>query len=258
LIINQHASRYGFGEEFMKNLQKTVIASSLLLVTTGAMAEDTSPVSANVAFTNDYVWRGWSQTAEDPALQGGFDYAHPGGFYLGVWGSNVDFAEDTASLGINFDEGAQLEVDVYGGYKFKAGSLDMDVGALHYAYPGAAGSLDYDWTEVYAGVGVGGFGAKLWYTNDYTGTSEDNAYYLEANYGMELGQGFGLGLHVGRSDGDFFDGGLEQTDYSVSVSKTFGGVGFKLSLMDTDTDAEIKSGPFANDGRIVLTVSKSM
>jgi uncharacterized protein (TIGR02001 family) len=251
LIINQLASRYGFGEKFMKSLQKTAIAGSLLLVTAVAVAEDKSPVVGNVAFTNDYVWRGWSQTAEDPAVQGGLDYAHPGGFYLGVWGSNVDF-EDLAT------DGAHLEVDVYGGYKFKAGSLDMDVGALHYAYPGAAGSLDYDWTEVYAGVGVGGFGAKLWYTNDYTGTSDEGAYYLEANYGMELGQGFGLGLHVGRSDGDFFDGGLDQTDYSVSLSKTFGGVGFKLSFMDTDTDAEIKSGPFANDGRVVLTVSKSM
>jgi uncharacterized protein (TIGR02001 family) len=251
----------------MKNLQKTVIASSLLLVTAGAVAEDKSPVTANVALTSDYVWRGWTQTAGDPAIQGGFDYAHtggakghegPSGFYLGIWGSNVDFAEDATTLGVNFDDGAHLEVDVYGGYKFKAGSLDMDVGALHYAYPGAASSLDYDWTEVYAGLGVGGFSAKLWYTNDYTGTSEDSAHYLEANYGMELGQGFGLGLHVGRSDGDFFDGGLEQTDYSVSLSKTFGGVGFKLSFMDTDTDAEIKSGAFANDGRVVLTVSKSM
>ena len=47
-------------------------------------------VSANVTLTSDYVWRGLGQTAGNPAIQGGFDYASDGGFYAGIWASNVE------------------------------------------------------------------------------------------------------------------------------------------------------------------------
>ena len=46
-------------------------------------------VSANVGFATDYIWRGMTQTSGDPAMSGGFDYASDGGFYAGIWGSNV-------------------------------------------------------------------------------------------------------------------------------------------------------------------------
>ena len=238
----------------MKNFQKTVIASSLLCVTAAAVAADKSPVTANVALTSDYVWRGISQSAEEFALQGGFDYAHNSGFYMGLWGSNVDFEDQTV-------DGAQLETDIYAGYGFKAGGVDLDVGVLHYAYPGAAGALDYDWTEVYFGGSFGMFSAKFSYTDDFTGPLDESAYYLEAGLNLDLGQGYGLGLHVGKSDGDWFDVvGADYVDYKISLSKEFGGFGFDLSYTDTDLDGAnaIKSGAFANDGRLVLTVSKSM
>ena len=237
----------------MKLNYKALCAGAMFLVSTMAAA-DSSPVTANVVLTNDYVWRGASQSAEEMALQGGFDYAHDSGFYLGVWGSNVDF-EDQVS------EGAQLELDLYGGYGWQAAGVDWDVGLLHYSYPGAAGALDYDWTEVYIGGGYGIFSAKYSYTDDYTGTSKDSAYYLEAGVDLELPQGIGLGLHIGKSDGDFFDASnSDYTDYKISLTKDIGGFGFDLSWTDTDASGanEIKNGAFANDGRVVLTISKSM
>ena len=47
-------------------------------------------LSANVALTSQYVFRGFSRTAEHAALQGGMD-ATCGRFYAGFWGSNLDF-----------------------------------------------------------------------------------------------------------------------------------------------------------------------
>ena len=47
-----------------------------------------------MAITSDYVYRGISQTLEEPALQGGFDVGTAFGGYLGVWGSSVNFGED--------------------------------------------------------------------------------------------------------------------------------------------------------------------
>jgi len=45
-------------------------------------AEAASPhtLTANVGLYSQYVFRGLTQTNEDPAIQGGFDYAHSSGF----------------------------------------------------------------------------------------------------------------------------------------------------------------------------------
>ncbi|MDQ7072995.1 MAG: TorF family putative porin [Gammaproteobacteria bacterium] len=79
----------------------------------------------SVALSTDYVWRGYSQTDNDPAISGSFDYAHASGFYAGTWASNVSFATDT-----------DIEIDVYAGF---GGELDnglgWDIGWLRYIYP---------------------------------------------------------------------------------------------------------------------------
>ena len=64
-------------------------AAALSLTAMAAQAE----VTGNAAVVSDYNWRGITQTSQDPALQAGIDYAHDSGFYLGAWGSNVDFGD---------------------------------------------------------------------------------------------------------------------------------------------------------------------
>ena len=95
-------------------------------------------LSANVGLTSDYVFRGFSQTAEGPAIQGGFD-ATCGIFYVGVWASSLDFASGqggTFSIDTFFD--ASLEVDTYAGIKPKTGPITWDLGVIYYAYPNAS------------------------------------------------------------------------------------------------------------------------
>ena len=94
-------------------------------------------LSGNVALTSNYKFRGQDQDmignndyaktkGFKPAIQGGFDYAFgESGFYVGNWNSSV-----------NWLQGNSIESDLYGGYKFKAGPFDLDVGALTYIYPG--------------------------------------------------------------------------------------------------------------------------
>lgn len=244
----------------MKNFQKTVIAGSLLVLAASAVAEDKSPVAANVALTTNYVWRGVSQTAENAAIQGGFDYAHDSGFYLGTWGSNVNFGNDAVTSADG--DGASMELDVYAGYKFKAGPVDLDVGAIRYMYPDANSSLDYDFTELYVGGGYGPFSLKYSNASNYQGVTTKSGSYLDAALSFELPQGFGLGLHVGKSSGDGVQAafGKKYTDYKVSLSKEVGGVGLGLAYTDTNMSGaqEIKKGVSANDGQWMLTVSKSM
>ena len=82
-------------------------------------------LSANVTLASDYILRGLSQTDHNPAVQGGFDWEHPTGFYLGVWGSNVHFQDLPSSL----------ELDGYGGYTYHVNTdLSLSLGALYYSY----------------------------------------------------------------------------------------------------------------------------
>ncbi|RLA37810.1 MAG: hypothetical protein DRR03_01810 [Gammaproteobacteria bacterium] len=59
----------------MNRLKSTCLAVGLLAAPILTHAE----IAANVALTSDYVWRGVSQTNEDPAILGGFDYEHDSG-----------------------------------------------------------------------------------------------------------------------------------------------------------------------------------
>jgi uncharacterized protein (TIGR02001 family) len=98
--------------------------------------------SANVAITTDYRFRGITQSDENPAIQGGFDYnigvAEDIGIYAGVWASSVDF---------NDGDQASIEVDYYGGVTAEFVGIGLDVGLIYYTYPGASSGLDYDYLE---------------------------------------------------------------------------------------------------------------
>jgi uncharacterized protein (TIGR02001 family) len=131
------------------------LSTAVVLAQTAAPAAPApaaaSPMSFNLSLASNYKFRGQDQaqnktTAFKPALQGGVDYAFDSGFYLGNWNSTVNWLADN-----------KLEIDVYGGYKFKAGALDLDVGALAYRYPGAAMA---NTTEAYLGATYGPVTAK--------------------------------------------------------------------------------------------------
>ena len=145
-------------------LNQTALACALgtALVSTGQALAEESPhsLSANIAGTTNYMFRGISQTGNSPAVQGGFDYEYtPFGLYLGVWGSNVK------SSGFG---GASLELDIYGGWAPTWDKFGLDIGITGDAYMiwgvFAPGVVD-DWAlagryggasaEASAGVGAG-------------------------------------------------------------------------------------------------------
>ena len=104
----------------------------LLLLLTLVSLPSYSAVSANVAFASDYIWRGMTQS-DGPAMSGGFDYSSDGGFYAGIWGSNV-----------NFNDGAGSELDYYFGYGFEMGGLGVDLGYVAFDYPKNTTGLDFE------------------------------------------------------------------------------------------------------------------
>jgi uncharacterized protein (TIGR02001 family) len=222
----------------MKKLSYLLILSGLVSVSAIA-ADSPHSVTGNLYLVSDYQFRGVSQTDEDPAIQGGFDYAHASGFYLGVWASNVEFGA------------ANSEWDVYGGYAGSAGDLGYNVGVLQYLYPGYS---DANTTELYAGVTFKQFGLKASYTisDDYFDIGDgDGTVYWDATANFEVGAGLTLGLHYGYTDGS--GNQVDYADWKIGVTKEIGG--FNVGLAYTDTD-EAGFGRFG-DERIILSIGKS-
>jgi uncharacterized protein (TIGR02001 family) len=235
----------------MKLLTKTMVAGALLGALPLAQAEGPHEFSANVAVTTDYIFRGISQTSEDPALSGGFDYGHESGFYAGFWASSIEF-----NAAGNADD-ASVEMDVYAGYAGEAGAISYDIAGLYYAYPTQdedAGAGDFDYFEAILGLGYSvtdmvGVGFTYAYSPDFFGEIGDG-HYFGANVDLALPQGFGASVVVGRQN--FSDVTGDYTHWSAGISKEIGMFGFDLTYHDTN--AEDIYGSIAGS-RVVFTVS---
>jgi uncharacterized protein (TIGR02001 family) len=183
-------------------------------------------IAANVAIQSDYVWRGISQNAEDPSIQGGFDYTHESGFTAGIWGASVDFggAEST-------------EMDVYAGWgtEFENG-LGVSLGLIEYTYHGQDGASDSNFTEYHVGLSYAGFGVTYFVGDEF----DDN---VEVTYGYDFDSGLSFAATYGDYDSYSY--------YQFGVSGEVAELGVDLSYWSTDID-DIEVA----DGRVVLTISK--
>jgi uncharacterized protein (TIGR02001 family) len=216
-------------------------------------------VSSTWTATNDYDFRGTTQSAKDPALQASLDYAHDSGWYAGAWASNVDFGTSDPDL----------ELDVYTGFtKTFDSKFGYDVGAVYYSYhsnpdPGV------DYVEVYAGVSYDWFKFKAFYSPTYGGDAAKDlakiisgndgvsAFYVQADAAVPLPANFSILAHAGYAWGDYWDhvAGDEQIDYSAGVGYTAGHFNLALKYVDTSTDAKVKDDVFNNESRVIFTVS---
>jgi len=286
-------------------MRKTIIAASLataaFAVPTLALAQAAAPAAApasphtftgNMAIVSDYRFRGISQTFKQPAIQGGLDYSHESGFYVGNWNSNV-------SEGAGFPSG-NIEMDFYGGWKKTWGDWGLDLGAIYYYYPGSDASAangttftnprdgkthngKIDNTELYIG------GSWKWISLKYSRAISDyfslpntdgSSYWdLSANY--DMGSGWNLLGHIGNLTLRNWDNGVDvnkgsYTDWKIGVTKDLSGWIVGASYIDTNgkgscnttnpgfycfgnnlPGASATKTKNASDGTLVLSVSKT-
>ena len=227
----------------MKTLQKTAISAAAVALLAGltssavfaeeAAAPEVSPVTANVTVASSYIYRGLTQTNNKPAIQGGFDYAHESGFYVGNWNSSISWISDSynavpagsAPAKTAPSTTAPIEMDFYAGFKkeFIGEGFASDFGVLQYYYPtsGMGGIQTQAWvvgnpssrqtsgvnantTELYAaqnftfGPATGFFKFSYAVSNLFGIQNSKGAFYpdLTANYDTGF-YGITLNAHVG-------------------------------------------------------------
>lgn len=198
-------------------LSKGFAALALLAAATTANAAD---FSATITGTTDYDFRGVTQTAQDPAIQGSVDLSTDPGFYAGVWASNIDWGKGDPNV----------EIDYYAGWG-GGENITWDLGVYYYTYASASSS---NYTEYYGGLGWKYFGAKVWYAPDYGGL-KGNERYFEGNVEYPLPAGFGLTGHMGYTNGNGWQEAYGQgssMDWSVGVTYSWNHIDMSLKWVD--------------------------
>ena len=261
------------------------VATTLCLLAVPAAAQDTAPpkpvtVTGNVAVVSDYRFRGVSQSDEEIAVQGGVTLTHESGFYGGFWGSNL--------AGWGTFGGANLELDVIGGYKRPLAGGTVDVGLTWYMYPGGAANTDFGEPYVkYSGTvgpatllagvayapkqrALGNFSA----TPQSRGQSQDNLYlWGDAAVGIPTTK-LTAKAHIGHSNGNpgLGPNGTSVTptgdywDWLLGLDYVIGPVTLGAAYVDTDISrseaaylqpnfSRTKNGESIANGKVLFSIS---
>ena len=202
-----------------------------------------------LTLVSDYVFRGASQSNEDPTVQAGVDYLHPSGVFAGVFVARTEFPGN--SFGSN---PGSIEVDAYLGYSRAAGrDWSWDIAALRYDFPDSTG-FDYSYDELAANLhfrDVLRLGATV---SDDAGASSASGWTAEIELRHSLGDRFQLSGSLGHYE-------FERTDWSdyfywdVGVSATAGRFTFDVRYFDTDNDEAGFAGPELTRARLVGSIS---
>ena len=245
-------------------LSPSLLALAVAAVVLPAAADEPapSPLSFNVGAVSEYRYRGISQSRLKPALQGGIDYADPSGFYVGTWASTIKWIKDIPG------GDAQVEIDLYGGYKTEiAKGLTLDVGGLYYLYPSnnlknVAGFANANTFEVYGALTFGPVTAKYSHstTHLFGNVDSKNSGYFDVTANFDLGDGMTLSPRVGHQTVKNL-AVASYTDYAVTLSKDFSGLVLSGSVIGTDADktfyASPANGKFLGKTTLVVGLKKT-
>ena len=250
-----------------KYIAITAIAAASVLMMGNSLAQtapaaevkpDPGPVTANVTLASDYRYRGITQGNFRPALQGGFDYAHESGFYIGNWNSSISWLSD--GYGSNPAVSAPIEMDFYGGYKTEVAGVALDGGLLQYYYstknmPGSttvetcktAGSrnacgVNPNTTEAYFAATYQFAMLKYSYAlTDLFGIYDSKgASYIDLALNYDTGfEGITLNGHVGRQMISTKTDGVDYsyTDWKIGLTKDLG-KGLNVAVAYIGTNAK--------------------
>ena len=189
-------------------------------------------LSSTVTLSSNYLFNGITLTQDDAALQPSLDWVSDSGWYLGTWGSNVSFVENT-----------DREIDFYTGYYSDLGNnWALDLGIAHYSYYGSSDSSAFDYPEAYIKVSYGDTKLSYWYAKDYFGAGGGH-YIVMLTQTVQLSEGLTLTLSGDRSTSTDTTKFLRDNDgtyhhWRVALSSEWFGAKWTAAFDDTDLELD--------------------
>lgn len=212
-------------------------AIALAILSTPAFAQDAPSdgitISGSAAVVSDYRFRGVSQSQENFAVQGGFTVSHDSGFYVGTWGSNIDFG--------GTGEGS-AEIDFFAGYakEFTPG-WTVDGGVTYYWYPGNDKGTAFDIVEPYLSVSgtLGPVSTKLGvaYAPDQASLGDKSSLYIYTDNSLAIpNTPFTVKTHLGYAKCDCGLGGPDgdALDWMGGIDMVWKNLTFGIAYVNTD------------------------
>lgn len=204
-----------------KHLIPPALLAAVLLSAGAAHAEE-AKVSGTIGVASDYVFRGVSQTDEEPFVFGTVNVT-AGAFYAGAGAETVDFGNSI-----------DAEYDLWAGWTPKVGEVQLNLAVVRYGYMNAPTGVDIDTVELKAGgsapVGGGSVGATIAWTDDFFG-SGDSGTYLEVNGSSAPLHGWTIGGALGQQQ---IAVGGDYSTWNLGASHALGPVTIDLRYHDTD------------------------
>lgn len=236
-----------------------LIGSLLLSAVSVAQAQEDNELfggklTTKLTFASDYVFRGESETMDGdvPVVQGTLGWGNDGGWYAGVFASNIKFADPNLEI---------VTAPYLGKFgEFGDSGITYDVMLFSYLYPGASYS---NYTELWLKVGkqFGRTNVQLEVTptvDDWFGVDG----WQGVNYALHPSYTFDNGLKVSGSLGyqDLDGEGAEGwSHWNLGVTKAFAGLDFDLRYHGSTVDEDHKvygTQTEIFDDRVVVGISK--
>lgn len=203
------------GENKMKQLISLV---AVVLLASSAFAN----LTGSLTLATDYSNRGVSQTDNDFAVQGSFDYDFNNGFSVGTKMSSVQVGD------------AYVEYDLYAGYSTSFDAVDVDFSIMRIGYRGGLGShLEFtgqlNYNSVFAGLTT---------SQDYSDVDGLNFLYPFAGINFSLAD-LDLEFKVGQStvnEDMYYMGEDSYMDFELSTVFDILGFDGKVSFLGTDVE----------------------
>ena len=210
----------------MKILKTMLLAAAATAAMGGSAlaADDDISLAFNLGAASDYMFRGVSQTNNGGQVYGGVDATLYGIGYAGAWVSNVDF-----------NNGTDLEYDLYAGVKPVLGPVNLDLGVIYYGYANQPANSHEDYVEYKAAgstaVGPATIGVAVFYSPEFFGKTGKATYY-EVNGAMPVVDKVSVSGAIGHQE---IEGPADYNTWNLGVGYALNDhVGFDLRYHDTD------------------------
>ncbi len=206
-------------------------------------AQDKSQLTAEVAIVSDYVIRGFSRTAAEPAVQAGFGYRHRSGLIVGAWASTVQFDYDEFFA----ENTREVELQVFAGYSttLRRGWTGSAL-FVRYQYPDVDQAVDKSYHEFNVSLYYRDlFSVAMAYSPGFLGGA-DSGLFVEISGRYPLAYGLDLSVGIGRAEVEL--GTADGYGYGhVAIGRSFGRVSTSLGYYHSNAVSFPRWGDVADD-----------